>query len=158
MFDFAWSEIAVIGVVALIAIGPKDMPMAIRAMTNALKKAGVVTTQVTLSRDIRELGLVKTADGYRQLEQESPGLQFATLAAEFLQDVRVAQNQLVLRTAPGHASSVAVALDSEEWPEVVGTIAGDDTILVVCPDARTASGLQKKLLLQLRTRGNALSV
>ena len=79
-------------------------------------------------------------------ERETPNLQFATLAAEFLQDVRQAQNQVVLKTAPGHASSVAVALDDEEWPEVVGTIAGDDTILIICPDTETARVVKAKLL------------
>ncbi len=52
----------------------------------------------------------------------------------------------MLRTAPGHANSVAVALDTEEWPEIVGTIAGDDTILVIAPDNATAASLEKKLL------------
>jgi transcriptional regulator of arginine metabolism len=115
-------------------------------LARALKETGIDATQVTLSRDIRELGLVKTTDGYRELERDTPNLQFATLAAEFLQDVRQAQNQIVMRTAPGHASSVAVALDDEAWPEVVGTIAGDDTILVVCPDQSTAKALRNKLL------------
>jgi len=115
-------------------------------LARALKSIGIDATQVTLSRDIRELGLVKTAEGYRRIEHETPNLQFATLAAEFLQDVRQAQNQVVLRTAPGHASSVAVALDDEEWPEIVGTIAGDDTILVICPDAPTAVQMRMKLI------------
>lgn len=115
-------------------------------LARALKESGIDATQVTLSRDIRELNLVKTSEGYREMERESPNLQFAALATEFLQDVRQAQNQIVLRTAPGHASSVAVALDDEEWPEIVGTIAGDDTILVICPDDTTAKGLRKKLL------------
>jgi transcriptional regulator of arginine metabolism len=115
-------------------------------LARSLKEVGIDATQVTLSRDMRELGLVKTAEGYRQIERETPNLQFAALAAEFLQDVRQAQNQVVLRTAPGHASSVAVALDDEEWPEVVGTIAGDDTILVVCLDSRTAVRVRTKLL------------
>ena len=115
-------------------------------LARALKAVGIDATQVTLSRDIRELGLVKTAEGYRRIEHETPNLQFATLAAEFLQDVRQAQNQVVLRTAPGHASSVAVALDEEEWPEIVGTIAGDDTILVICPDATTAVQIRMKLI------------
>ena len=115
-------------------------------LARALREKGIDATQVTLSRDIRELGLVKTAEGYREMERESSNLQFATLAAEFLQDVRQAQNQIVLRTAPGHASSVAVALDDEEWPEVVGTIAGDDTILVICPDQSTAKSVRHKLM------------
>jgi transcriptional regulator of arginine metabolism len=115
-------------------------------LARALKDIGIDATQVTLSRDMRELGLVKTTDGYRVLERETSNLQFATLATEFLQDVRQAQNQIVLKTAPGHASSVAVALDDEEWPEIVGTIAGDDTILIICTDAGTAEGVRKKLI------------
>lgn len=115
-------------------------------LARALKETGIDATQVTLSRDIRELGLVKTADGYRELPSESSGTQFDALASEFLQDVRLAQNQVVLKTAPGHASSVAVALDDAEWPEVVGTIAGDDTILVICPDSHTAEAVRGKLI------------
>jgi transcriptional regulator of arginine metabolism len=115
-------------------------------LARALKETGIDATQVTLSRDMRELGLVKTAEGYRELGIESPGTQFAALATEFLQDVRLAQNQIVLKTAPGHANSVAVALDDAEWPEVVGTIAGDDTILVICPDSITAEAVRTKLI------------
>jgi transcriptional regulator of arginine metabolism len=115
-------------------------------LARALKGVGIDATQVTLSRDIRELGLVKTANGYREIEREEPLQRLAMLAGEFLQDARIAQNQVVLRTAPGHASSVAVALDDEEWPEIVGTIAGDDTILVICPDTATAKTVHQKLL------------
>lgn len=119
-------------------------------LAQALKKLGIQTTQVTLSRDIRELRLVKTPDGYAEISAEGPGLQFPMLAAEFLHDVRTAQNMVVLKTAPGHANSVAVALDNEEWPEVVGTIAGDDTILVIAPDLVTASRIGKRLLAMLK--------
>ncbi len=69
-----------------------------------------------------------------------------TLAAEFLHDVRLAQNLIVLKTSPGHANSVAVALDDDEWPEVVGTLAGDDTILVIAPDNATAEAVRAKFL------------
>jgi transcriptional regulator of arginine metabolism len=68
------------------------------------------------------------------------------LAAEFLKDVLRAQNLVVLKTSPGHANSVAVALDNEGWPEVVGTIAGDDTILVITPDGPTGEAIQEKFL------------
>ena len=115
-------------------------------LAKALKATGVDATQVTLSRDIREIGLVKTIEGYRELGRESPNQQFAMLAGEFVQDIRLAQNQVVLKTAPGHANSVAVALDAEQWPEIVGTVAGDDTILVVCPDSDGARNVKKKLL------------
>src|SRR4051794_40858401 len=92
-------------------------------LAQALKVCGVDATQVTLSRDIREMGLVKTGDGYRALSPRERPDDLASLASEFLRDVRLAQNQIVLRTAPGHANSVAVALDNVDWPEVVGTLA-----------------------------------
>ena len=119
-------------------------------LAQALRETGVEATQVTLSRDIREMGLVKTSQGYRALQTQERPDDFAALAGEFLRDVRRAQNQIVLRTAPGHASSVAVALDSAHWPEVVGTLAGDDTVLVICPDAEVAETVRTRLMALLR--------
>ena len=115
-------------------------------LAQELKNLGIAATQVTLSRDIRDLRLVKTREGYKEMAPEESGPHFSLLAAEFLRDVLRAQNLVVLKTAPGHANSVAVALDNEEWPEVVGTIAGDDTILVIAPDNPTAELVQEKLL------------
>ncbi|HUA21288.1 MAG TPA: hypothetical protein VMB25_21225 [Bryobacteraceae bacterium] len=106
---------------------------------------GIDTTQVTLSRDIRELGLLKTPEGYRQVAQAAGGPDLATVAAEFLRDVRSAQNLVVARTSPGNANALAAALDKEDWPEIVGTLAGDDTILIVAPDAGTADVLRRRL-------------
>ena len=65
--------------------------------------------------------------------------------------MRLAQNLVVLKTSPGHANSVAVALDDEEWPEVVGTIAGDDTILVIAADNVTAESVRAKFLAMLQS-------
>jgi transcriptional regulator of arginine metabolism len=116
-------------------------------LATELKSAyGIQTTQVTLSRDIRELGLLKTPEGYRQLSAPTAGPDLATMAGEFLQDARTAQNLVVLRTSPGNANALAATLDKMEWPEVVGTIAGDDTILLVAPDPGTATKLRQKLL------------
>jgi transcriptional regulator of arginine metabolism len=115
-------------------------------LARALKEVGIAATQVTLSRDIRELGLVKTVDGYKQMVRETGGPDFAAVAADFLLDVRVAKNLVVLKTSPGNANALAVALDREHWPEVVGTIAGDDTILAVSPDDAGAVGLRQRLL------------
>ena len=111
-----------------------------------LGKQGIAATQVTLSRDIRDLRLVKTREGYQEMAPEETGPGFALLAAEFLLDVLIAQNLVILKTSPGHANSVAVSLDGERWPGVVGTIAGDDTILVIAPDSATAEAVQEKLL------------
>jgi transcriptional regulator of arginine metabolism len=119
-------------------------------LAQELKKLGISATQVTLSRDIHELGLAKTPEGYRQIARSEAGPTLATLAAEFLLDVRLAQHLIVLKTSPGHANSVAVALDDEEWPEVVGTLAGDDTIMVIAPDNATAEAVRAKFLAMLQ--------
>ena len=115
-------------------------------LAQELKKDGIAATQVTLSRDLRDLRLVKTREGYQEMAPEEAGPGFALLASEFLLDVLRAQNLVILKTAPGHANSVAVALDREGWPQIVGTIAGDDTILVIAPDNPTAEAVQEKLL------------
>jgi transcriptional regulator of arginine metabolism len=115
-------------------------------LAQELSKQGIATTQVTLSRDIRDLRLVKTRDGYQEMAPEETGPQFSILATEFLKDVLRAQNLVILKTSPGHANSVAVALDNEGWPQIIGTIAGDDTILVSTPDAPTGEAVQEKLL------------
>lgn len=111
-----------------------------------LSRVGIQTTQVTLSRDIRELGLVKTVEGYRQLQSETGGPEFATVVNEYLLDIRVAQNLVVLRTSPGNANSLAIALDREKLDEVVGTIAGDDTVLVIATDNKTAASFRERML------------
>lgn len=110
------------------------------------QSSGIQATQVTLSRDVRDLGLLKTPQGYRQVSEPPGGPGLETIVSEFLQDARVAQNLIVLRTSPGNANALAVALDKQAWPEVVGTLAGDDTILVVTPDTSTAAKLRQKLL------------
>ena len=115
-------------------------------LAHELKEShGILTTQVTLSRDIREIGLVKTHEGYRQVAAPT-GPDFATIAGEFLGDVRAAQNLVVLKTSPAHASSLAVALDQEGWPEVVGTLAGEYTDLVSLGDNAAAQQVCDKLL------------
>jgi len=116
-------------------------------LAKLLQSVAINATQVTLSRDIRDLGLVKTQHGYTQsVEIAGPaGPDFATVARDSLLDVRIAQNLLVLRTPPALANALASALDHADWPEVTGTIAGDDTVLVVAPDAQTAEALRSKL-------------
>lgn len=117
-------------------------------LAQELSAVDVEATQVTLSRDIRELGLVKTVDGYREMtagaEKSAPDL--GTLISEFLQDVKLAQNLLVIKTTPGGANSMAVALDQSGWPQIVGTVAGDDTILVITADNGAAAELRRKII------------
>jgi transcriptional regulator of arginine metabolism len=100
-----------------------------------LRRNGIHVNQATLSRDLRELGLVKTVNGYALPTAEDSGgppmPALEHLIREFVVDVREAENLLVLKTTPGSAQPVAAALDSEGWEEMVGTIAGDDTILII---------------------------
>ena len=115
-------------------------------LAKELQAVGIPATQVTLSRDIRELGLAKTANGYRALPAVALGPELADVVNEYLQDIRLAQNQVILKTSPGNANSLAVVLDREELSEVVGTLAGDDTVLVITPDLQAAEKLRQRLL------------
>jgi len=115
-------------------------------LARELGQRGVQTTQVTLSRDMREIGLVKTADGYRQLAAEKGGPDLAGVVDDYMQDIRVAQNLVVVKTSPGNANSLAIAIDRGELDEVVGTVAGDDTVLVITPDPQAAEQFHQKML------------
>lgn len=116
---------------------------------------GVRVTQATLSRDLRELRLVKTAAGYKPLSaaaaEESASLHgLARALKEFLLDIRPAQNMLVLKTPPGGAQPLAAAVDSEHWKEVAGTLAGDDTVLIITPSRTARAAIQKRVEEMLR--------
>src|ERR1700677_4502659 len=119
-----------------------------------LNHFGVRVTQATLSRDLRELRLVKTTAGYRPLsvaaEEASPIAPLARTVKEFLLDMRPAQNMLVLKTPPSGAQPLAAALDSEHWKEVAGTLAGDDTVLVICSSHKACSAVRKRIEEMLR--------
>jgi len=120
-------------------------------LARGLRRLGIHTTQVTLSRDLHELSVAKTPAGYRQMGAAAPpeSVRHENLrraAADFLRDVRQAQNLLVLKTTPGGAQPVGFALDAESWPDVVGTIAGDDTILIIAADSRKAVQIRQRLL------------
>ncbi len=121
-------------------------------MVRRLTQQGLKVTQATLSRDIKELGLVKTSEGYAVPgagTEAAPAPSLSRLLREFVVDVREAQNLLVLKTTPGSAQPVAAALDAESWPEVVGTIAGDDTILVISSDSRNSRQLGRRIREQM---------
>lgn len=117
-----------------------------------LLKAGFEATQATISRDIKQLGLVKRAgDGAYQrpgVDAVSPETVMTALhraAAEFLRRIDRSQQLVVVRTGAGQAQALALAIDRSRLPEIVGTIAGDDTILVIAKDARRASALARRL-------------
>ncbi len=124
-----------------------------------LLSLGFEVTQATLSRDINELRLSKGPEGYSlpsgngggaAVEDDSPPSVAETIES-FGMRVKQAMNQVVVGTVMGGAQPVAAALDYEEWPEVVGTIAGDDTVLVICPDSRRASEVEAKLRTMLES-------
>jgi len=110
---------------------------------------GFHVTQATLSRDIHELRLSKGPNGYSlpagtDAEEESlPGIR--EVLESFGLEVRQAKNLLVLVTTTGSAQPIAAGIDYEDWPEVVGTIAGDDTVLIICPDEEQGATLKVRI-------------
>jgi transcriptional regulator of arginine metabolism len=117
-----------------------------------LRERGIETTQATLSRDIRDLGLIKrAADGaYRRADDADDARNNGEVlvrraVAEYLRHHDTVEQLLVLKTDPGQAQPLAIAIDRARLAEVVGTIAGDDTILVICRTAGDASALAGRL-------------
>ena len=115
-----------------------------------LEKAGFAVTQATVSRDIRELRLVKVPGaegvGHYTLPEEwesTPPLQ--NLLPSLYASAVGTGNLLVVRTMTGGAQPVALAIDWEDWPEVLGTIAGDDTILVICREPDQVPKVQRRI-------------
>ena len=129
----------------------KREPVATQAeLCDRLARRGIQVTQATVSRDIEELGLIKTRKGY--LAPAATGTAkpvqppLPIVLKEFLRDVRKASNMVVIKTHPGNAHSVAVALDAEQWSEVVGTVAGDDTIFIATGSPQEAARIRKKII------------
>lgn len=123
-----------------------------------LRRRGIHVTQATLSRDMHELQLFKGPGGYALPNGNRNGSTTPAAVAEddqpptlaemidsFGLRARQAMNQVVVRTVMGGAQPVAAAMDREEWPGVVGTIAGDDTVLVICSDTRRAGEIEARL-------------
>ena len=120
----------------------------------ALRERGFRTTQATMSRDVAELGLVKAArDGTqayalpkRLVEAETSGEdRLRALLRDLPVELREAGLLLVIRTLPGSAHAIAAALDRARWPEVAGSIAGDDTLFVALPDRGSLQRVKRRL-------------
>jgi transcriptional regulator of arginine metabolism len=122
-------------------------------LLDLLRAQGFDATQATVSRDLEELGAMKlrAADGnlvYALPEEDAvPEVsreQLGQTVAMFLVSAVPAGNLVVLRTPPGHAHAVASAIDRSNLPEVAGTVAGDDTVLVVCTDRTSGRAMAKQ--------------
>ncbi len=120
------------------------------ALRDLLVGRGFEVTQATVSRDVRELRLVKTpeADGqgrYTAPDAHDPTPALAALLPALFLSAEDAGNLLVVRTLTGGAQAVALAIDGEDWPEVLGTLGGDDTILVICRADAHARAIRDRL-------------
>jgi transcriptional regulator of arginine metabolism len=120
----------------------------------ALRERGFRTTQATISRDVAELGLVKAGRNGTQAYAIPPRLREADSSGEerirrllhdMPVDIREAGTMLVLHTLPGSAHPLAAALDRARWPEVVGSIAGDDTVFVAFADRGSLARVRRRL-------------
>lgn len=127
-----------------------------KELLHRLLKCGVRTTQATLSRDIRDLGLVKAAaagNEYRYLPGSASSSEAPPMARGVVLSIAGAGNLLVVRTRPGFAQSVAVSIDALGWSEVLGTVGGDDTVLIVLGNQKEAAGVEKRLRLYFALKG-----
>jgi transcriptional regulator of arginine metabolism len=111
-----------------------------------LRKSGYEATQSSISRDLRELGVGKMGDRYVLPDSAPPKNDFAPLKQFVSARLTAGTNLTVLKTTIGSAQSVAVAIDSARWPEVVGTISGDDTIFIATAGADAQRKLGERLL------------
>jgi len=114
-----------------------------------LKARHIEVSQSTLSRDIQELRLAKTGGVYTVVESEPAGKpseeSFRRIIREFLVDIEVAQNIVVVKTGPGHASTVSQALDDAGWPEAIGSIAGENTIFIAARSEKDGRKLESRI-------------
>ena len=122
-----------------------------------LRRRGFAVTQATLSRDIHELRLSKGPGGYTLFKAAGPAVEdnsppsVAEMIESFGMRVKQAMNQVVVTTVTGGAQPLGAALDHAGWADVVGTLAGDDTVLVICPDARRAKDVEARLRVMLES-------
>jgi transcriptional regulator of arginine metabolism len=137
---------------AILDLVDREAVVSQEALRRRLRARGIDATQATISRDLKELGLLKrAADGaYQRADREAPpspggepALRRAT--AEYLSRVTRVRELVVLRTGPGQAHALAVAIDRCPADAIAGTIAGDDTILVIVRDARSAAAFARRL-------------
>ena len=124
-----------------------------------LHKAGYDVTQATVSRDIRELKLTKVMTGrgsYRYIrstaDKDVKGLHISHALSEAILRVASAQNLVVLHTFPGMAQAIAIEVDNLQHPYILGSVAGDDTILIVVSDTPSAVSISEQIKELIRTK------
>ena len=123
----------------LLSHGPAETQA---SLVSALEDLGFVATQSSVSRDLRELGAIKTAHGYELPNAAEPGDEQIAAVSDLLRSITPAgSNLLVIRTGIGAAQRVGLALDRSGWPGMVGTIAGDDTVFVATESAHAQKNL-----------------
>ena len=118
-----------------------------------LNEAGFKVTQATVSRDIRALKMTKVAGSngksrYAILEEHTPDVlsdKYSRVLKDAVIAMNIGQNIVVVKTIPGMAMAAAAALDAMKWPEILGCIAGDDTIMCACKSSELAEGVMEKL-------------
>jgi transcriptional regulator of arginine metabolism len=117
-------------------------------LVKELRRLDHPVTQATVSRDIRELGLTREPGplGSRYAARGGLGLRAGQVLRDFITSVEGVQFMAIVHTPPGTANLVAVAIDEAGWPEVLGTVAGDDTVFVISPDSRGRKALEQRLL------------
>jgi transcriptional regulator of arginine metabolism len=116
-------------------------------LVDLLRKSGHIATQSSVSRDLRELGVAKLGDRYVLPEMTQPAKSdFAALKQFVNARLTAGTNLTVLKTTVGSAQSVAVAIDTARWPEVIGTLSGDDTIFIATAGVREQRKLGERLL------------
>jgi len=118
-------------------------------LMRGLEARHIEVSQSTLSRDIQELRLAKTGGMYTVVDSDQaskPSEESARrIIREFLVDVDVAQNIVVVKTGPGHASTVSQAIDETGWPEAIGSIAGENTIFIAVRSERDGRKLERRI-------------
>jgi transcriptional regulator of arginine metabolism len=127
----------------------RERPVATQGeLVRALRELGFEATQSSVSRDLRILGAAKEAEGYRlrgDAQASAPGDAFTEVAGFVRAVKRAGANLVVVQTGIGAAQRVAVALDRSRWPEIVGTLSGDDTIFVATAGAAASARLESRL-------------
>jgi transcriptional regulator of arginine metabolism len=117
-------------------------------LSSFLKRENVPVTQSTLSRDIRELGLVKVRGVYQvpgAVPPANPNAYLRRALDQYVISTAISGNMVVIKTSPGNAHSVGVVLDAAQWPEILGTVAGDDTIFVLAKNNRSGLKVIEKI-------------